>query len=405
MSSKPSTPSFLSAASNSRHVRYFAFGFFAVALLISLHIFGPSIGSLSLHHGQEPDAAVPSDVPIPEPQVERNYSIPNHLHLLYALKDDTSNFNFQFKNYLCLYGAVKVWEPEKIYFHTNAGTEAIDRARSGAAGKWSQLILNHPGIIINHVELQTNAGNGMEITGMEARSDFARAKVLQEYGGYYVDFDVHALRDIRPLLKSGYKAIIGIEFGGLINLGVVFTAARSLFIDQWVTGMNAAFDGGYVTHSNHVGTKIRQHLEGHGNELLVVSQTTFHPVDWTNEGRHELWVNHDFDDGTFTNNLANHKDGDPLPSFEHEYRELEQYRWDAPGQEYLKPEWSNWNWRRSYMVHAFRNHAAHNYEHISPRYVLERRSEYARMVYPWVWEMYRDGIVSIHDDYLGKLVE
>jgi hypothetical protein len=184
---------------------------------------------------------------------------------------------------------------------------------------------------------------------------------------------------------------------------VVFTAARSLFIDQWVTGMNAAFDGGYVTHSNHVGTKIRQHLEGQGNELLVVSQTTFHPVDWTNEGRHELWVNHDFDDGTFTNNLENHRDGDPLPSFEHEYRELEQYRWDAPGQEYLKPEWSNWNWRRSYMVHAFRNHGAHNYEHISPRYVLERRSEYARMVYPWVWELYRDGIVSIHDDYMGKV--
>lgn len=202
MSSKPTTPSFLSAAGNSRHVRYFGFAFFGIALLISLHIFGPSIGNLSLHRGQEPDAAVPSDMPIPEPQVERNYSIPNHLHLLYALKDDTSNFNFQFKNYLCLYGAVKVWEPEKIYFHTNAGPEAIDRARSGAGGKWSQLIMNHPGLIINHVELQTNAGNGMEITGMEARSDFARAKVLQEYGGYYIDFDVVSLPSLTSRLPS-----------------------------------------------------------------------------------------------------------------------------------------------------------------------------------------------------------
>uniref|UniRef100_A0A8H7KAL6 Glycosyl transferase n=1 Tax=Bionectria ochroleuca TaxID=29856 RepID=A0A8H7KAL6_BIOOC len=390
------------------HRRYILLALTSFVLFwVILYSYGDRIDLASIHYpGSHHSKENNTSITIDATKESDGALIPNYLHLIYALKDPKSSFNFHFKDYLSLYGAQHHWHPDRVYLHTNADKEALDRGRSGESGKWTQLILNHPNLIIHNIELQETAGNGLTIQRMEAQTDFVRAKVLNDIGGYYIDFDVHALRDIAPLRHSGYKAVVGIEAGGAVNLGVLLTAPRSQMIKQWVEGMNAAFDGSYVQHANGVCSKIRDHLEGVNSELLVVNQASFHPVEWSDgdKGKRGLFRNYDLDDGTFTNNLTTFSDGDPLPDFAAE-QDVDHTLWNA-ADSYKGPEWAKeWLWTKSYTLHAFRPHTdvfdSFGLEHISPRYVLERRSNYARAVYPMALDMYRRGIISVHDTYTG----
>lgn len=168
--------------------------------------------------------------------------------------------------------------------------------------------------------------------------------------------------------------------------------------------MDAAFDGSWVSHSDFLMTRIARSLVALGEgDMLVLEPDAFTPywndrVDFTQYYmRHLNWakgdhrfVNAHVVDGTFAQ-------GDVLPDYTAvEAKEM--------------PEWAK-SWDHSYMLHQFiqRGKAVEmmlretggDFAYATPRYFLERSSNFARAVYPVVKYMYEEGLVKLKDSHDG----
>lgn len=324
--------------------------------------------------------------------------IPNQAHFVYILPDDKDNFNFQFSHFLSIYAAWYYWRPQAIFLHTNvdAARSEVARARNGTVGKWNEHIFNLFNITINTVLTPTHAGNGKELVDMEHKSDFVRVKAVHDFGGVYIDWDVHTLRDVAPLRQSGFKAVAGRQLGGPINSGTFMSEKGGKMIKLWMTQMHEVYDGGWTTHSNDVLTKVGERLVREPREMLILERDAFAPGSWENVDTDALFGVHNDTES----NLANqtYVPGMALPAYDEEFSA----RWDHP-ERFL--EWER-DWSRSYLLHAFSpdrwSHKVEGLEEgITPRYVLERRSNFARAVYPVAKSMYERGLIGVNDSRTG----
>lgn len=325
-------------------------------------------------------------------------AIPNIVHFVYILPDAEADFAFEFSHFLSLYATWFYWRPEQIYLHTNvlANDTAVTRARDGEAGKWNRLVLGHFDLTINTVEVPTHAHNGVKIKGMEHRSDFVRVKAVHDLGGIYIDWDVHPLRDVQVLRESGFRAVAGRQQGGQINSGVFMSVRGGTMMRLWMEGMHQAYTGGWTTHSNEVITKYGQRLVRQPGEVLIMDQDAFAPGSWNDRDTDALFAAHVEE----PSNLANYTTGDPLPRHDEAFGD----RWEHPE---AFPAWSL-DYSSSYMLHAFSpgrwHHVVQDFEHITPRYVLERRSNFARAVYPVARQMLEEGLISVDDSHVADYV-
>lgn len=327
-------------------------------------------------------------------QIEEHYScdahsrksdIPNIVNFVYILKDPVSGtFPLQFSHYLSLFAAWYRWRPDIIYLHTNveANSSAVLRAQSGAAGKWAQRFFEIPGLVINKVSVPTHAGNGRELTKMEHKSDFVRVQAVYQFGGIYIDMDVHALRDITALRTAGYGSVAGWQGDGFINSGTFMSEKGGRMAKLWMERMNQVYDGAWTTHSNRALTKLDNELRKEPCEMLVVKPAVFAPMGWRWFHSERLLSEHFEASGFHFDEAGN------LPEFPDDFTEpINAMSWAR-------------DWRCTILLHAFsakkeRNGIKDN--GISPRYVIERTSNFARAVYPMVRVMYEKGFIDKQD--------
>ena len=314
--------------------------------------------------------------------------IPNIVNSVYILSDPVDGtFPLQFSHYLSLYAAWYRWQPDIIYLHTNveANSSAVRRAQSGEAGKWAQRFFEIPGLVINTMQVPTHAGNGKEITGMEHKSDFVRVRAVHDFGGVYIDMDVHPLRDIKPLREAGFEAVSGKQLDGYINSGTFLSAKGGRMVKLWLEAMNQVYDGGWTTHSNGALTEVGQRLAKEPCKMLTLESAAFAPVGWRWFNGERLFGNYFNDDDSKVRfdrdgNLADYPDvldkpASPLMSWAHD-------------------------WRCTFLLHAFspkKPRYGIKDNGITPRYIMERRSNFARAVYPMVRSMYASGLIDDHD--------
>ncbi|TQV95931.1 glycosyl transferase [Cordyceps javanica] len=358
----------------------------------------PSTKTVDVAGGEDSAAAastesVPGQTLITDTTPEH---IPNTAHYVYILANVTGDFSFAFSEVLSIYATWRYWQPDAIYLHTNAPAEALERARSGAAGKWTRLLFQVPNLRIAAVTVPTHAGNGKAITLMEHKSDFVRVQAVREYGGVYLDFDVHPLRDVRTLRESGFSAVAGRQAGDSnaeVNSGVFMSRPHSRMMELWSEGINAAFTGEWSAHSNGALTTICERLVSQPGEVLIMERNAFAPGGWVRDETIRL--------------LEVHADETPALDMMTPDGRLPQYddepmtRWAAP-QAVQRPVWAQ-DWSKTYMLHAF-NHNQGDFEipgfhRITPRYILERRSNMARAVYPVAKELFEQGLIDIDDPY------
>ncbi|SMY23138.1 unnamed protein product [Zymoseptoria tritici ST99CH_1A5] len=327
-----------------------------------------------------------------------NKPIPNIVHYVYILSENTTDFSFRFSAVLSVCATLKYWQPDTIYLHTNAPPDSLARARSGEAGKWTQLIFSIPQLTILPAEPPHNTSRGIPIKLMEHKSDFVRVAAIRNYGGTYIDFDVHPLKDIAPLRSSGFQAIAGRQQGRMICSGVFMTQPHSRMIELWHELMDAWFDGSWSKHSNYALTILGQQLVAHPGtkDMLIVERDAFAPWSWTLSDKTPL--------------LQVHRDQVSALDLVDENGHLPDYpispsspleHWSDLNKLPRRPPWAN-DWAASYMLHAF-SHEQDNFVNIpgfrgiSPRYVLERRSNFARAVYPVARELYEMGLIEVDD--------
>lgn len=322
-------------------------------------------------------------------------AIPNQVHFVYILPETNSNFMFEFSHFLSIYAAWHHWKPDAIFLHTNAdaNSDAVLRARSGAQGKWNRYIFTLFNIQINTVVTPTRAGNGKDLVNMEHKSDFVRVKAVHDLGGVYIDWDVHALRDIAPLRNAGFRAVGGQQSNGELNSGTFLSVAGGRMISLWMERMNKVYDGQWSTHSNGVLTAVGQRLVREPGEMLNLERDAFAPGGWSEQEHKWLWQVHN----DTKSNLEGIHQGDPLPSYEEEFED----RWKHKDR---FPDWDR-DWSGTWLLHAFspaRHHREINgFKHVTPRYVLARQSNFARGVYPIAKMMYERGLIRIDDSHTG----
>jgi hypothetical protein len=160
--------------------------------------------------------------------------IPNLVHYVWILKD-AAELRLGFKFFISIYSAYLFWRPERIYIHTDAAPEVIQRARASGT-PWTRRILAIPGVELNNVEVPTATQKGVEIRWVEHKADFLRLAALREYGGVYLDTDAIPLRDIADLRNSGFRNVIGQQLGlamwarDYLNNGVMMAVPNSNFM-------------------------------------------------------------------------------------------------------------------------------------------------------------------------------
>ncbi|KAI6777924.1 glycosyl transferase [Emericellopsis cladophorae] len=116
--------------------------------------------------------------------------------------------------------------------------------------------------------------------------------------------------------------------------------------------------------------------------LLFLVVSTVAPGGWVRDDTERLYGEHD----DVESNIAGLKQGDPLP----EHDDMDAHD---------RPEWA-FDYSCTYLLHAFslskpRDGVKHN--RITPKYVLEKRSNFGRAVYPIAKELYDKGIITIDE--------
>ncbi|KAG5927845.1 hypothetical protein E4U53_002792 [Claviceps sorghi] len=125
--------------------------------------------------------------------------IPNRVHLVRLLHNPGSaqEFAFAFTDFLCVYAAWHHWRPRGIYLHTNAVEATIAGGRDGLSGKWTKYMLQMPGLTVLRVPTPGTADNGVEIPSAEHKTEFVAVQAVRDMGGLYMRFGTFALGDIR----------------------------------------------------------------------------------------------------------------------------------------------------------------------------------------------------------------
>ncbi|PKS13192.1 hypothetical protein jhhlp_000537 [Lomentospora prolificans] len=346
---------------------------------------------LVLHPGSPPTPNVWETVDDTHgPRLNKTYDtdIPNIVHYVYLFQEGMHDFGFQFKEALSLYSAWAFTDPDVIYLHTNADVGAIERARSGKVGKWNSIILNVPQLVIRHVEAPEVTDQGIEIVLPQHKSDFVRVAAVEEIGGVYLDLDAIPLRDLRPLLEMGYNTVVGNQADGVVMSGNFIGKAHCKFLTQWREQMHQAYNGEWVRHSNDLMTMLAKPLSKLDHELIILDSRAMGPNHWNFYGTQPLYRAHN----DVPSNLEGLEDGAPLREFHDNLGAIRDGL----------PSWQR-DYSHTYILHSWREKRGlfrpHGFDHATPRYVLERRSDFSRAVYHIAKQMYDRGFISFDDPW------
>ncbi|KAK9485768.1 hypothetical protein V1527DRAFT_482611 [Lipomyces starkeyi] len=316
-------------------------------------------------------------------------TIPNIVHYVHLMSDPQGTIQFGLKHFISIYSASLYFDPDVIYIHTDAPDDEVERARtsSEASNKWSRLIFNLPKVVVNNETAPDYADNGEKILNLENKSDFVRAKVVYELGGIYLDWDVHALRDFKPLREAGFANVVGLQKDNLVNSGCYMAIKGSEMMRIWLKYEHIVYDGGWITHAVILLTNLSRKLVMIPHEVLILDRYALAPSSWEQEDAQSLFGSHSEAQAPHLGPADPHRP--PLTT------ENAEALWEL-ARTSSREEWEN-DYSSSYAIHAFKNNDLHDFEGITLRYVLSRQSNFARAVYPVVQHAINTGIIALED--------
>ncbi|KAK2005483.1 hypothetical protein LZ32DRAFT_652339 [Colletotrichum eremochloae] len=210
---------------------------------------------------------------------EDGAGIPPIVHFVQLKEERASRLHFSFEAFLALYAAYANVHPATIYIHHDFSHEEIaDAVRRGTL--WTRQVLTaFPCLRLNSVTAPTEA-NGYNITRVEHRSDFVRLEQLRRHGGIYLDWDVVTLRPLESLRRAGFQAVVGRQFDAFINNGILLATPQSAAMRIFADEAQRVFDGGWITHSVKLLTRVADRLAAAAGEVLIMDHKAFAPFSW-----------------------------------------------------------------------------------------------------------------------------
>ncbi|KAK9235030.1 hypothetical protein V1525DRAFT_411183 [Lipomyces kononenkoae] len=325
----------------------------------------------------------------PAPSDGRWPTIPNIVHYVHLMSDPDGKVQFELKHFISIYSASLYFNPDCIYIHTDANDNEIQRANASdeASDKWSRLIFNLPNVVVNKEIAPDYAENGEKILNLENKSDFVRVKVVYEIGGIYLDWDVHPLRDFKPLREAGFANVVGLQVDDLVNSGCFMAIKGSEMMRIWLKYEHIVYDGGWITHAVTLLTRLSRKLVMIPHEVLILDRYALAPSSWLLEDAQVLFGSHS--DAQAPHLIAADPHRSALTTADAE--EL----WEAERAS-SRVEWEK-DYSNTYAIHAFKSYGLENFDRISLQYVLSRRSNFALAVYPAVQHAIEAGVIPLDD--------
>lgn len=333
-----------------------------------------------------PDVSNHTDM-ISSPPISVHFDeIPNIVHYVQLSKDADAKLHFDFKHFLSVYSSVAYLRPKIIYIHTDFDQDAVEKvlASTDKKDKWTRRILRLKQVKVRHVRSPTvAAGNGKKIDKIQHKSDFVRMNAIYDFGGTYLDFDVLPLRDISPLRKTGFRNIVGREYGGKINNGCWMSAPKTAMVDIFRAEAQQVFDGGWTTHSCQLLTKVAERLVRTPSEVLILDMLAFAPSSWKDQDVTNLWAIHN-ETTIYPEDDIDSRIQDPYQRWAHRNKVAE---WER-------------DWSASYFLHSFDRHGKKPEAFkngINVKEVLYPKSNFGLLTYPVLKQAMKDGHVFEED--------
>ena len=356
----------------SRHLRHI---FASVIIVVLLVIFGRYLYTVSPAHIKD-QLSLPSLPSILSP-------IPNIVHYVILKKDEKSTLDFRFDHFLSIYGSLMYFKPTPIFLHTDYDAATIEQA-AATGNKWTRAILNLPKVKTNQVVSPTHS-NGRQIQNVEHKSDFVRINELYRSGGIYMDLDVLPLRDLKPLRYAGYKSVVGRQYQGGINNGVILAQKEAALVYIMQRDGPLYFNGKWDTHSVKLITPVAQRLVKVPNEVLIMDEKAFSPTSWTKDSMNDLFKPHKETSPPHLEPQIVKGDEDPITLWDS--RKTKSRTWEL-------------DLSSTYLLHAYktRGYKVSGFDGVTVSYVLKRDSNYALAAYPIVRHALDHGVIKEEDD-------
>jgi len=306
-------------------------------------------------------------------------------------EDDTTpypTFDYTFANFLSIYSAYLYLKPDVIYIHTNAPPEVIAAERS-SSNKWTRAIANLPSVEFHYEELPGTHSktHGAEIWQIQHVADFVRSRVMRKFGGIYMDEDVFALKDFTPLRKAGFKAVVGYQSGNAVCNAMYMGTADSHIVQGLDELQDPFFNGGWTTHSVDLLSRLTRDISvgDDQDEVLVLEQNAFFPLSW--------WV------GDLETMYMVHDDWDGSERWQ-KPATLVPFNLSSYSARVLSKEEDWWPFHTTYSIHGWHSalrgveYIFGSYGEITVDYILARKSNFAKAVYPAVQHALDAGIIG-----------
>jgi hypothetical protein len=330
--------------------------------------------------GVFPPKSIPKTFSPSKDTIQENERIPNIVHFVHIGHPSAAHqpLEFEFRQFIAIYSALYYLRPETIYIHTNTDPNLFKLAKR-SPNKWTRIIANLPTVIFNYETSPTKTTSGIHIPKLPNQSDFVRTRVMQKWGGIYLDEDAYIIKDLAGLRMSGYRHVVGRQIDGAIACGMWLSVPQSDLVTAYHALQDIVFNGTWSTHSVDLFTRVALEFSARENEVLILEQDAFFPMGWMKWHFSALYQVHDDNETEIMSSSS-------VESF------IQSFKMDHP------VTWVR-DWRNSYALHGF-NSGIKQYRSffrefggITVDYVLARKSNFARAVYPAVRHAIDNGVI------------
>lgn len=328
------------------------------------------------------------------PQYDGSAEIPNIVHFVRQINRDANYvpqapFRVEFRHLLSYYSSWHYLKPERIYFWTDTPQEMLDDARVNGDA-FTRALFRIPNIEFVPATFPNVTSSGVKIDQYAHRSDFVRTVVMARLGGIYLDDDAWVLRDLTPLRRAGFDNVFSLDEGARIAQAAFLSRPLNPLMLAFAKMQDVVFNGEWLRASNDLVTALMVHFsraEG-SKSALTLEKDAFFPGWWFGEGDDGLGMYykvHD-EDPTFREPQTPQPGQDVAETFEYDF----DWGWRR-------------DWRRTWIVHGFSNelrarkayHLFKEFQNFTPAYVLSRRSNIARALFPALAEMLKSGVLEL----------
>lgn len=332
--------------------------------------------------------------PLSSPQ-NTSKEIPNFVHYVHIVPPGSASKNatleFKFRDFISYYSAQFYLNPDAIFIHTNAGPELIQQARD-SDDQWTRAVANLPAVRFNHVTPPTHTSKGVQISLFAHQSDIIRTRAVRQFGGIYLDEDMYVIRDLTDLRRSGFQTIVGLQQYSDVCNGMFLAKPESELLKVFDTLQDIVFDGGWVTHSVDLLSRLVPAFAVLDHEVLVLDEKAFFAFSWEDWGTKELYQLHE-------------PDGQSDP---YRFQDYQHYNFTSfvqsfkPGSRWAFSSW-RFDWRFTYAVHGWgsasrgKTELFGKYGGLTLEYILAHNSNFARAVYPAIKHALEAGVIKQKD--------